>query len=146
MTLLWLLFSCLTIAGSVVYNVSFKRGSPSVNPFAFAFIAALCVLTVQSISCLIAHYGFGINLFQSAGPRTLTFGVLAGVAAAAIDLCYIMALRNGPLLATQFFWTIGSLVALTVVALLFLGEVLTATKALGVALGIAAVVLLTKAP
>jgi uncharacterized membrane protein len=144
MSLLWLLFITLTVVGGLAYNVAMKYGSANANVFGFAVIISLAVLTFQTAVALVARYAFKIDVTSGINPQTAKFAILAGLGAALIDLNYFLAVRNGSVMASQLFWTIGSITVMAIFAALFLGESITATKAAGIVLGIASVLLITR--
>ncbi len=145
MFLTWLLFMSLVVVGSVGYNVGMKLGPAQANPFAFAFVMTLVVLSVQAFCCVVAKYGFKVDIGQGMTPSVLKCALLCGGSAALIDACYIMGLRYGSLTNSMLFWVVGGMVALSVVSYLFLGETMNWTKLLGLAFGIVSVLLITKA-
>ena len=142
---LWLLFATLTVIGGTSYTIFTKLGAPGTNPFWFTFIMTLVILVILGIGCLVSQYGYKIDVTQGMNPHALKFAVLCGGAAALIDIGYFLALRYGDVIATQVYWVIGDMIAVTVFAVLLLGETITLTKALGVAFGIVSVLLITKA-
>lgn len=144
MSLYWLLFASLSVVGSLAYTVGMKLGSPSMNAFGFAFLMNIVVLSSQTVFCLTAKYVFKADVMQGVNVNTLKFALLTGLGAALVDVSYFSALRYGSVISSQIFWTVGGIVAVTAFAALFLGETLSATKALGIALGVVAVFLITK--
>ncbi|MFA5041494.1 MAG: EamA family transporter [Bdellovibrionales bacterium] len=140
---LWLLFATLTVIGGTTYTVATKLGAPGTNPFWFTFIMTVVILVILGACCLIAQYGFKVEVTQGMSPHAVKYAVLCGIAAALIDVGYFLALRYGGVIPTQVFWVIGDLVLVAIFAVLILGEVITWQKALGIALGIASVLLIT---
>lgn len=145
MSPLWLLFASMTVVGSVAYNVGMKMGGTGVNPFGFTFVMTSVILALLGLCCLVAQFGFKTNVLQGMNLHAVKYAALCGAAAALIDIGYFLAIRSGGMIPTQVFWTIGGMVALAVVAALFMGEAMTATKALGIAFGIVSVFLITRA-
>jgi uncharacterized membrane protein len=143
MSLYWLLFASLTVVGALTYNLSVKFGTASMPVFIFVLIAAATNLSIQAVVTLTAKYGFKYDL-QGVNSQNIRYALMAGAATALIDIAYFFALRYGSMVASQIFWTVGGSIAVTAVAVLFLHETLTFTKAMGIALGMVAVVLLTK--
>ncbi len=144
MSPLWLLFASMTVVGSVAYNIGMKMGGAGVNPFAFTFVMTSVILAILGACCLVAQFGFKTDVMQGMSLHATRYAALCGAAAALIDIGYFLAIRSGGMIPTQVFWTIGGMVALAVVAALFMGEAMTATKALGVAFGIISVLLITR--
>jgi uncharacterized membrane protein len=140
---LWLLFATLTVIGGTTYTVATKLGAPGTNPFGFTFIMTLVILLILGVCCLAAQYGFKVDVTKGMSPHALKYAVLCGGAAALIDIGYFLALRYGNVIPTQLFWVIGDMVLVAVFAVLFLNEAMTWTKALGIVLGIASVLLIT---
>ncbi len=140
---LWLLFATLTVIGGTTYTVTTKLGMPGTNPFGFTFVMTLVILLILGIGCLVAQYGLKIDVLKGMSGPSLKYAVLCGFAAALIDIGYFLALRYGDVISTQIFWVIGDLVLVALFAALILGEVVTWQKALGIALGIASVLLIT---
>ncbi len=143
---LWLLFATLTVIGGTTYTVATKLGSGGTNPFGFTFVMTLVILVILGIGCLVAQYGYKVDVMKGLDGPALKYVILCGCAAALIDIGYFLALRYGSVIPTQIFWVVGDLVLVAVFATLVLNETLTLTKALGIAAGIISVLLITKAP
>ena len=143
---LWLLFATLTVIGGTTYTVATKLGSGGTNPFGFTFIMTLVILLILGVGCLIAQYGYKVDVMRGMNGPALKYVVLCGCAAALIDIGYFLALRYGSVIPTQIFWVVGDLVLVAIFATLVLGEALTPIKALGIVAGIVSVLLITKAP
>jgi bacterial/archaeal transporter family protein len=140
---LWLLFATLTVIGGSSYTVFTKLGAPGTNPFWFTFVMTLVILFILGACCLIAQYGFKVEVAQGMTPQAFKYAALCGVAAALIDIGYFLALRYGGVIPTQVFWVVGDLVVVAAFAVLLLGETMTLTKAVGIAFGIVSVLLIT---
>ena len=146
MTQTWLLFASLSVVGSLIFNVGTKLGSSHADAFGFMFVMTAVVLLVLGFCCLAAQYGFGVDVTRGLNAHAIKYAVLAGLGVVLIDVGYFIAFRYGSAVSTQVFWAIGGMIAFAVFAVLFLGETMSLTKALGILLGIASVVLITKAP
>ncbi len=144
MSYLWLLFASMTVVGSVAYNIGMKLGGPGVNPFGFTFVMTSVILAVLGVCCLIAQFGFKVPVMQGMNGHAVKYAALCGGAAALIDIGYFLALRTGAMIPTQVFWTIGGMVALAIIAALFMGESMTWTKVTGIVFGIVSVLLITR--
>lgn len=142
---LWLLFASLTVVGSAAYNIGMKVGPQGVNPLGFVFIAHIVIVILTGLCCLVSEYAFKSSVLSGVTSHTVKYAALCGVAAATIDVCYLLALRFGPMISTQVIWTVGGMVVVSALAVLFFGEGISATKALGIAFGIVSVFLITKA-
>ncbi|MFA4994963.1 MAG: hypothetical protein WC521_06645 [Bdellovibrionales bacterium] len=142
---LWLLFCSFIVIGSVVFNVGLKIGSAAVNPFGFLFFMNVFALTALALSCLAAKYGFNADVMQGINVHSLKYAALCAGSVVLIDIGYVLAVRYGSLIGTQVIWTVGGMVAFAAVAVLFMNETMTLTKALGIAFGIVSVLLITKA-
>ena len=142
---LWLLFCTFIVVGSVVFNVGLKLGSATTNPFGFLFFMNVFALTALGISCLVAKYGFKVDVMQGINPASIKYAALCAGSVVLIDIGYVLAVRYGSLIGTQVIWTVGGMVAFAAIAVMFLGETLSLTKALGIAFGIVSVLLITKA-
>jgi len=145
MTLLWLLFISLVIAGSAAYTTGMKLGTSNMSVFGFAVIMNIVVLSAQVLVCLVAKYGFKIDVAQGVNANTIKFAVLTGCGAAMCDVCYFLALRYGSVMASQIAWNVGAILVISMLAVFLWGEAFSPLKALGVAFGIASVILITKA-
>lgn len=144
MSLYWLFFASLSVIGSLGYNVGMKLAGPNTNPFGFVFVMTSVILFSQAICCVIAKYFFHANVTQGIDAHAMKFAAVSGLSAALIDVSYTLALRHGSVISSQVFWTIGGMIAVAVFAAFFVGETITVTKAVGILMGIAAVVLITK--
>jgi uncharacterized membrane protein len=140
----WLLFASLSVLGSLIYNVSMKIGSSSMNPFLFAFILTLTALIIQTVACGVSRYGFKIDITQQITTQNILCAMVAGFAAALVDISYFFALRHGSTISCQTFWTIGGILALTIFSILYFHEALTISKAAGIALGIVSLFLIVR--
>ena len=128
----WLFFISLTVVGGLLYNVGAKLATASLTPFLFTASLAFFVFVIQTSSFLIAKYGFKIDVMGGVTASGIRFAALAGLGAALIDICYFLALRYGTPSASLAFWSIGSLIALTIFAILVFKEVMTLSKACGI--------------
>lgn len=147
MSLLWLLFISLAVVGSVAYSSGMKLGGHAgMNPFGYAVVLSVVVFTFELLSCLAAKFVFKVNVWEGVNPQTVKFAVLTGAGAAMVDICFFLALRNGSVIASQTFWNVGIVVAMAALSVLVWGETVSPLKALGIAMGIASVVLIAKAP
>ena len=144
MSLLWLLFASLSVVGSVAYTGGMKFGAPSMNTFGYVFVMNVIVLSLEFILCLIARYGFKVDVTQGINTNTIKFAVLTGFGAMMVDVCFFLAIRYGSVSSTQVFWTVGVIFVTAVLSAFFLGESISLTKAVGIVFGIVAVVLITK--
>ncbi len=145
MSYLWLFFATLTVIGSVGFNIGMKLGASGTNPLFFLLVMTTVILVLLVLSCLVATYGFKMEVTQGMTLRAVKYAALCGFSAALIDVGYFLALRNGSMVSTQIFWTIGGMSLLTVIAVLFFHETITLTKALGIGFGVVSVWLITKA-
>lgn len=142
--MLWVLFASLTVIGSLMYNVSIKLASSHMNAFIFTSVFTIFAL-IAHLLCLLAYkYIFKFDVALSIDSKGLWFSLVAGVGVALIDIAYFFALRHGTMIASQCVWTIGGLIGLTVIAVLFFNEALTFIKAAGIVLGIVSLYLVTR--
>lgn len=144
MSWIWFFFACLTAIGGLSYNIGVKFGTAAVNPYAFTVTLAVTCALIQVLFFLTAKYVFHADVAQGVHFSGLKFAVLAGCAAAMIDIAYFFAVRYGSVIASQLFWTVGGTVLVVGIAILFFNETLTLQKAVGIVLGLASVILLTK--
>jgi drug/metabolite transporter (DMT)-like permease len=142
---LWLLFCSFIVVGSVVFNVGMKLGTAEVNPFGFMFFMNVFAVAAFGLCCLVAIYGFKVDVMKGMNLPAFNYAALCAASVVIIDIGYIMAVRYGSLIGTQVIWTVGGMVAFAAIAVLFLNETMTLTKALGIAFGVVSVLLITKA-
>ncbi|MDD4616546.1 MAG: hypothetical protein PHW76_05445 [Alphaproteobacteria bacterium] len=145
MSLYWLFFLSLAIVGSFAYTAGMKFGAPTMSPFGYAVIMNVVVLSAQLVFALTAKYGFKVDVAQGINSRTIKFAILTGCGAAMVDLCFFLALRYGSVVSSQIVWQVGSILLIGTAAVLFWGEALSLQKALGVLLGLASLILITRA-
>ena len=141
---LWLLFSSLSVIGSLFYNLGVRFGTQNANAFKFTVVLSLAALIVQTINFIVAKFIFKIDMGGSMSSKDITFAVLAGLGAGMIDLSFFLANRYGSLAQTQIFWTVGSMVLLTIVSAIFFKDIITPIRALGILFGIGSVVLISR--
>ena len=144
MLLPWLLFVSLTVVGGLMYNVSAKLATANMSPFVFTLALGLTVFVAQSVSFLVAKYAFKVDVLSGLTANGIVFAVVAGLGAALVDICYFLALRYGTPTASLAFWSIGSLIALTIFSILVFKEVMTLSKACGILLGIVSLYLISR--
>lgn len=142
----WIIFASLTVVGSLMYNVCVKLATASMNGFLFACLLAFAEFVSQIIVIGFARGVGKIDVFAGATPQNVGLAVLAGAAVALINVAYFFAMRTGSAVACQSVWTIGGLLAFTLVAFFFFHETLTLQKAFGIVLGIASLVLIIYQP
>ena len=142
---MWLFYASLIIIGSVVFNVGLKVGSDGVNFLGYLLVMNVFALIVCGLCCLVAKYGFNVDVMQGMNPASVKYAALTAASVILIDIGYVLAVRCGSLIATQVVWTVGGMVAFAAFAVAFMGETLSLTKALGIVAGIISVLLITKA-
>ena len=144
MSPLWLLFATLTVVGITVYSAGMKMGSANLHPLGFVLSLNIVLMITMSFACLVARYGFKIDVFGGLNAHTFRYAIMCGLGAALIDTAYFLALRYGGMIPTQLFYTVGGTVAVGVLAILCFGEILTTSKALGIVLGALSLFLLIR--
>ncbi|MDD3029156.1 MAG: hypothetical protein PHS57_02605 [Alphaproteobacteria bacterium] len=144
MSLPWLLAASLTVVGITIYSIGMKLGSAQAHPFGFVLSLNVVIISLMSLACLVTRFVFKVDVLQGLNIGTLRYAALCGIGAALIDTAYFLALRYGALIPTQLVYTIGGTLAVGTVAVLCFGEGLTTSKALGIILGIASLILITR--
>ena len=144
MSLVWFFFASLTVLGTLFYNFSVKAAGEIINPFVFTVILTFVALAGHLAAFGVNKIFFTQDLKFEFGTNGLIFAAIAGIGVVIIDLAYFYAVRSGGLVLTNAFWVIGGLIATATIGFLFFQEGVTATKLLGLFLGIASLVLLTK--
>ncbi len=142
----WLLFVSLAVLGSVFYNTGVKLGAGAVNPIGFMISMTSLILILMGICFLTAKYGFNVEVTKGLNARTLRYVALSACGATLTNICIFLAMHYGSAISSQVFWAVGSIVAFALCAVLFLGDLMTWTKALGIVFGIVSVLLITKVP
>lgn len=144
MSALWLFLASLTVLGTVLYNFSVKMAGEIINPFVFAIIFTGIAFIGHLAAFAINKQFFTTDLKFAYTPMSLGLAAAAGLGIVIIDLAYFYAVRSGGLALTSAFWTLGGLLATILISFLFFNETIGATKALGIALGLVSLFLITK--
>ena len=144
MSFLWFLFACLTVVGSLTYNVNVKMGTTHTNVFAFVFVMSACLFCLQIVIFLITKYGFKVDMSTALSSQTFKYAGTAALGVAVIDIFYFLAIRYGTPIQSQMFWTIGGMIALAAFSFLFFKEPMPPVKLIGIILGIISLVLVIR--
>lgn len=144
MSLIWIFFASLTVVGSLMYNISIKLATSHMNAFIFTSVFTVFALLAHLVCLVVYKYVFKFDVALTIDNKGLWYSVIAGLGVALIDIAYFFALRYGSMIASQTVWTIGGLIGLTIVAVLFFQETLTLQKACGITLGIISLYLVTR--
>lgn len=137
MNWLWFLFASLTVLGSLMYNVGVKIGGNHINPFIFTIVLTAVAFVGHVVCTLVYKHLISPDEVLAYDAKGIWMGVLAGLAVVVIDLAYFYSVKTGGAIASQAFWTVGGMIALTVFAVVVFKEDFTLMKALGVTFGIA---------
>ena len=126
----WQSWALLSASFAALTAIFAKIGIANVNSDFATFIRTVVIL------CALAAILTGTGQWQpfnSVSPRSYTFLVLSGLATGASWLCYFRALKLGDAARVAPVDKL-SVVLVAIFAVMFLGETLTATKWLGIAL------------
>jgi drug/metabolite transporter (DMT)-like permease len=144
MSALWLLFASITVIGSTMYNVAIKSAGESVNPFIFTLLLTAFAFAGHAIILAANKFFFDPSLKLSISTSGLGWAFMAGMGVVLIDLFFFLGVRQGGLTMTNAFWTIASFALVVLIGLLFFNETINAVKAIGLALGVVSLFLITR--
>lgn len=127
-----------------MYNAAVKLAGDIINPFVFTVL-----LTAVAFAGHMAAFGINKSFFDTDlkfnfGTSGFIFAAMAGLGVVIIDLAYFYAVRAEGLAVTNAFWVIGGLIATALISLLFFQEAISGTRALGIALGLVSLILITR--
>ncbi len=144
MSALWLFFASLTVFGTILYNFSVKMAGEIINPFVFTVILTMVALTGHLAAYGINKQFFSPDLKFSFTTTGFILAATAGLGVVIIDLAYFYAVRSGGLAITNAFWVIGGLIVTALISYMFFNEAIGGVKALGFALGVVSLILITR--
>ncbi len=139
MSMIWLFFASMTVIGATAYNFAVKMSGDHINVFLFTTYLTIAAFIGHFIILLIYKYGFAGGESLKSTPLSIWMAIIAGLAVVVIDIGFFLAVKQGGIIPSQLFWTIGSTVLVAVMGVLYFKEMITLQTLIGMGLGLVSV-------
>jgi uncharacterized membrane protein len=141
----WIFFAGMTVVSGLMFNVATKIATQGhLDMFMFSLLFCLVGLVGNILIVLVYKYTISPDYLPVYDAKGIWMGILAGVAGIMINLFYFLAMKTGSAISSQAVWTVGGLIAVTIVMTLFFKEVLSPQKAIGIVLGVISLLLIVR--